>query len=347
MLAPDTLIQERYRIVYALEERPDVATYRVRDEQTGRLALLAVLPISSPQHQRELESAAQQLGTVHHDLLLPIERTFVMDQSFYLVSADSGGQDLERTLRSGAALPEAATLASVTRLLDLIDILHSQEPPLLLGDLGVGEVWVAEDVWKLAPYALLTPIGRANSPYRAPELLDPNADPSTASDTYTLSALLYHVLTGWAPPPADQIAAGAPLNPPRALNPNISALAEQALLRGLQVKSLNRYQNARELRLALDTVRMMAGRSLGIGPEALQNPPAARPAALPDPAPAALPNPAPAALPNPAPAALPDPAAAALPDPARHLQHTGRRRGRAAARRQHRAAWSGSSSGCC
>src|SRR5206468_8770959 len=136
--------------------------------------------------------------------------------------------------------------------------------------------------WQMLPFTLARPVGHTPSPYRAPELGVPDAEPTAASDLYGVGALLYYVLAGWPPPTAEQQAAGAPLPSPRTLNPALSTLVEQALLRAVQLRSPNRYQTAREMRVALETVQMMGGRSLGLGPDVLSTTPA-HPAVAPGP----------------------------------------------------------------
>ncbi|MBK9709786.1 MAG: PD40 domain-containing protein [Kouleothrix sp.] len=199
---------------------------------------------------------------------------------------------------AGGPLPERPTLAQAQRLLDAIDHLHGQRPPLYLGDPLPGDIRIGEEgAWRLAPFTLVRPIGHSPSPYRSPELDQPDAEPTAASDLYALAALLYQALTGWPPPPTAQRAAGTPLNDPRALNPSLSPLVAQVLLRGLQQRPENRYQVARELHLSIEMVQMMDGRALGMGPAA--NPPPAAPAEPAAPAPPAgiYTTPAPEALP--------------------------------------------------
>lgn len=261
----------RYRAIYAVDERPGSRTYRCRDDESGRLVLIAELPAADAGVREDLELLARQIATLSIEGLIPLADHFAQENSYYLVCDDPGGQDLERALRMrGGPLPEKEALQQIGRLLDLTGHLHEQKPQLFLGDPLPSDIWVSEDGdWSLTPFTLARPIGNTPSPYRAPELSQADAEPTPASDIYAVGALLYQVMTGWAPPTAEQQRAGMPLNGPRVLNPQISELAEQALLRSLQLRPLNRYQTAREMRIALETVQMLSGRSLGLGPDVL------------------------------------------------------------------------------
>lgn len=315
MSSGEQVIRNRYRVIYTVDERPGVKTYRCRDDQSGELMLAA--EFATPEGALgDLDILAKQIATASHEVLLPLRDYFAEGAHYYMVCADPGGQDLERAIRArGGPLPEADVLTQATRLLLLLEYLHSQRPPLFLGDLAIVDVWINEKgAFLITPFTLATPIGQAPSPYRAPELSRPDAEPTTVSDVYTVGALMYHALTGWAPPTPAQQEAGMPLAGPRSLNPQISPLVEQVLLRALQLRPVNRFQQAREMRIALETAQMMAGRSLGLGPDVLTQvtpPPAAEEPPQPPPenvvstAPAgAAPVPAPAA-PEPAPVAPP------------------------------------------
>jgi WD40 repeat protein len=288
MLAPDSLLHDRYRIIYAADERPGATIYRARDEQGGKLVLVAEFA-AAPATFNDLQLLARQVAAARYDVLLPVTDHFPSGDAYYMVCDDVGGQDLERALRArGSPLLEGATLAQAQRMLGMLEDLHTQKPALFLGDPRPSDIWAREDgTWYLAPFTLVRPIGQNPSPYRAPELDQPDGEPTASSDLYALAALLYFTLTGWAPPTASQRDAGTPLNGPRALNPNLSTLAEQVLLRGLQLRPENRYQVARELRLSLEMVQMMDGRSLGSGPDVgpliTSRPPAATPPQVPQP----------------------------------------------------------------
>jgi WD40 repeat protein len=269
MLPPDFIIHNRYRVNAIVDERPGSAVYRGRDDQTGRFVLLAVLPSEGDEAREDLALIAGQIAALQNDALLRLTDHFAEGEQYYLVCDDPGGQDMERVLRArGGPLPEAEVLSKTVWLLGALEYLHGQRPPIYLGDPTPGDLWIGEDgSWRFAPFALARPIGRAPSPYRAPELVEAHAEPTAVGDLYAIGALLYHALTGLPPTTAEQQAAGAPLIAPRALNPAISPLAEQALLRALQLRAVNRYQAAREMRLALETIQMVGGRSPGQRPE--------------------------------------------------------------------------------
>jgi WD40 repeat protein len=310
MLPPNTTVRGRYRIVHPVDERPDGALYRAHDEQTDRAVLVGTLPHYAT-HADDITMLVRQLATVRHEGLLPLTDDFADGPVYYLVCDDPGGRDLERVLRArGGTLAEQDALEQAQRLLTTIEFLHDQRPPFFLGELWASDIWVNEaGEWLLVPFTLARTIDQAPTPYRAPELLSSDVEPSRATDTYAVSALLYHVLTGAVPPTAPQQQAGTQLPAPRALNPDISTLAEQALLRGMQIKEQNRYQTARELRLALETVQMMAGRPLGM--ISADAPPPERTAA-----PQGAINPAPASEVPPPEGFQPPPAAPSGPMPA-------------------------------
>nr|MCU0495070.1 WD40 repeat domain-containing serine/threonine-protein kinase [Chloroflexaceae bacterium] len=265
MLAPDTVLNDHYRTSYTADERPDAVIYRAIDTRDNRPVLIAELPQHTPEALEHARLIAAQLATIQVDGLMPLRDYFAVDTNLYMVVDDTGGQDLERMLRSrGGPLTETAVLGQVETLLGVLEQLHSKKPELLLGDLRTTDMWATpEGKLLLAPFPLVRAIGNEVSPYRAPELANPQHEPTTSSDMYAFCAVIYQLLTGWAPPAASQREAGTPLNAPRTLNSSVSTLTEQMVLRGLELKPGNRYQAARELRRALDMVRLMGDRPLG------------------------------------------------------------------------------------
>lgn len=265
MLAPETVLKEHYRITYVVDERPDGVIYRAIDTRQSLRVLVAELPQPHESALGDVQHLAEQLRGLAAPGLLTLRDHFANGLVYYLVADDPGGQDLDRISRDrGGPLPENEVLNYVERLLNALDMLHSRTPPLLIGDLRATDLWSSPDGGLfLAPFAMARHVSGDSSPYRAPELHEASAEPTSSSDIYAIGAVLYQLLTGWPPPTVPQRQAGTPLNSPRVLNARVSTLAEQLVLRSLELKSANRYQRAREMRSALETVRLMAGRPLG------------------------------------------------------------------------------------
>ena len=304
MLAPDVVLHDRYRITYIVDQQPDAVIYRAIDTQQSLRVLVGELPQANQQALNDVALLAGQLMGLSAPGLLQLSDHFVQGSAYYLICDDPGGQDLERVAHNrGGPLPETEVLVAVERLLTTLDLLHSQTPPLMLGDLRPTDLWSSLDGGIfLTPFPMVRHLDPEASPYRAPELYNSSAEPTTTSDVYTVGVVLYQLLTGWAPPTAPQRQAGTPLNAPRTLNARISALAEQLVLRATELKPVNRYQRASEMRSALETVRLMAGRPLGAtrpieAPQELTPPATPSKVAPPSPEPGALYGPPPPAPP--------------------------------------------------
>src|SRR5437762_1065752 len=99
MLPSDTTIHNRYRLIYVVDERPGSTVYRGRDEQSGRLLLVAALA-DRPDRRNDLVMLARQVAGVHHEVILPVVDHFDEGNLYYVVCDDVGGQDLERSLRA-------------------------------------------------------------------------------------------------------------------------------------------------------------------------------------------------------------------------------------------------------
>ncbi len=283
MSSLEVTFNNRYRTIYTVDERPGSKIWRCRDDQTGNLVLIAEIQIGTETERTTIEALARQIAAFKHDFMLPLTDQFVTEGAYCLVCPDPGGQDLDRTLRTrGGPFNETDGMLQLQRLLSALEMLHGMRPGLFIGDPTPADLWVAENgTWMLTPFTLARPIRSLPSPYRAPELSGTNAEPNSVSDMYAVGALSYQAFTGWPPPTAEQLKAGTPLNPPRTLNPSLSVLAEQGLLRALQARAANRYQTAREMRVALNTAQVMSNRPNSFTQEPPPAPPVVPPSVAP------------------------------------------------------------------
>ncbi|MBU6335628.1 MAG: hypothetical protein KGS47_14675 [Chloroflexi bacterium] len=296
MAIPEEMIGDRFRVIYAITESPTGRLVRGRDLRDDRLVLVALLPIDSTT-QADTARLAGEVAAVRHASLVPLREHFADGAQYVLVCDDPAGRDLAQRAERGA--PDAAE--AIGWLIDVLGAaaaLHAHRPALTLGAPEPADIWfTADGAVRLLPFAAVRSLGSAPAPWLAPELAE--GEPTEASDIYALSALWFLLLTGQAPPAAN-LAGGPPAL--RGVAPHVSPLVEQALMRGLQPRVVNRYQSAREMRVACETVRTLGERSLGfVGPDA---------------AAVAPPEPAATVAPATPPAAAPPPQAGAVAVPA-------------------------------
>jgi hypothetical protein len=255
MLGIDSLINERYRVTFVIDEQPDIRLLRARDEQAQRSVLIAELAGPAAVPPEQFAATQAQLAGLDHPALLRLRDMPAGAARPLLVFNDPGGQDIERLLRQrGGFLPESEALLQFDRLLGALHQVHAAG--LRISTLRSTDVWTdMPGSTYLAPYAALR-----NDPAH-------DGAAGVERDLYAFAALLYQVLTGWTPPTLAERQDGMPLNSPRTLKEQIAAPVEQVLLKALALEAEQRYHSAADFRAALA--------------EAQQTPAAAVPAALP------------------------------------------------------------------
>jgi len=172
------------------------------------------------------------------------------------------GETLEERLeRAKQPLKEREVLIAASEVLDILDYLAQQTPPIVhrdikpaniiigardkrahLVDFGIARAEVMRNVQRKQTSALGTP------GYAPPEQYQGNADPR--SDLYALAATLHHLLTKRDPRNHPPFA----YPPVRALNSQLSAETERMLTRALINDVSLRYQSAAAMKQDIDNI---------------------------------------------------------------------------------------------
>ncbi|GAB4439047.1 MAG: hypothetical protein OHK0015_33430 [Chloroflexi bacterium OHK40] len=272
MLQPETLLNDRYRVVALIGQGGMGAVYQAIDERLRNPVALKQTMVSGTMLSRAFEREAQILAGLRHPSLPRVIDHFVTPEGQFLVMEFIPGPDLAAALAARSApFPLAEVLTWADQLLDALDYLHRQQPPVIHRDIKPQNL-------KLTPQGQIVLLdfglakGSAALPTRAssesPSLFGytPQYAPleqiqgtgtGPGSDLYSLGASLYHLATGQ--PPADTLTRAQarlnglpdPLRPADALNPAISPPVSAVLTQAMALRTGERFGSAQAMRRAL------------------------------------------------------------------------------------------------
>ncbi len=276
-LRPGDLVRDRYLIRQAVAQGGMGSIYLAEDARlTGRLCAIKEV-IDDPYALPELQQEARQqfyreasvLARLDHASLPKVSDFFSEDDRDFLVMDYVPGQDLSDVVAAardeGRFLPEASVLGWAEQLLDALEYLHSQEPPVLHRDIKPGNLKLTPNgTIKLVDFGLVKVLdpdeqtvtivqGRGTAHYTPLEQYGGDTGHTDVrSDIYSLSATLYHLLSNEAPVEAKQrfLKPGS-LPALRDINPLISPRTERAINWALSLHPDERPANVAALRAGL------------------------------------------------------------------------------------------------
>jgi len=269
-LPPDTLLQNRYRIVRLLGRGGMGAVYEALDQRLEITVALKETLSSEESMRKQFEREARMLAGMAHPALPRVSDHFVEGSRAFLVMQFIGGVDLAKIVaQQPGPFPRDQVIAWADQLLDALIYLHSRDRQVIHRDIkphnlkltATGQIALLD--FGLAKAQTSDPSVTASQAFYgytrhyAPleQIQDQRTDPR--SDIYALGATLYHLLTGIKPPDAMVRAAAVvnggadPLRPANqiheAVGPEIAAILNKAMAQ----KPEERYSNANEFREAL------------------------------------------------------------------------------------------------
>lgn len=265
-----------YRVLSEIGAGGMGVVYRAHDEQLDRDVALKVLPTGALADQavrKRFRHEALALAKLNHPNIGTIFEFSSQNEIDFLVMELVEGTSLSKRLKEGP-LADGETVRLAMQFADGLAAAH--ERGIIHRDIKPSNVMVTRDGWvKILDFGLaklVEPDGDPEAtrsltkdttaisgtvPYMSPEQLR-GLPLDARSDIYAAGAVLYEMATGLRPFPHTQSAEliGAILHQtppvPRKLNPLVSPALENVIGKALEKEPSQRYQSARELRVALE-----------------------------------------------------------------------------------------------
>src|SRR3989440_9060947 len=125
MLAPETILQGRYRIVRQLGQGGMGAVYEAVDQRLDTVVALKETLFTDERLRKQFEREARLLARLHHQALPRVSDHFMEGDGQFLVMQYIPGEDLfEMQTRRQGGFPQDEVLRWADQLCDALDYLH-------------------------------------------------------------------------------------------------------------------------------------------------------------------------------------------------------------------------------
>ncbi len=265
----ETLQNGRYAIEKILGQGGMGAALLARDTRvSNKLVVIKELisdntdPEKRKEDVRNFEREVETVSSIDHPLVPNVTDYFQENTRAFMVQEYVAGENLEDHMeRINAPMPEREALSYASQVLDILDYLSQQTPPIVhrdikpaniiigakdkrahLVDFGIARADENKNAKRKQTSALGTP------GYAPPEQYQGNAD--GRSDLYALAATIHHLVTNRDPrnyPPFAYPSA-------RSLNPKLSPALDQILTKALNIDANKRYQTAADMKRDVDSI---------------------------------------------------------------------------------------------
>lgn len=271
MLTADTVLQGRYRIVRQLGQGGMGAVYEAIDQRLDTTVALKETLFADERLRKQFEREARLLARLHHPALPRVSDHFSEGDGQFLVMQFIPGDDLsEMMTRKRGPFPADQVLTWADQLLDALDYLHTQDPPIVHRDIkpqnlkltSRGQIILLDFGLAKGQAGEISRVTTSASifgytPNYAPLEQIQGLGTDSRSDLYSLGATLYHLMTAVKPSDALTRAAALvngqpdPLTLASEANPSIAPEMDQVLGKAMAQSREQRYASASEMRKAL------------------------------------------------------------------------------------------------
>ena len=268
MIESGTQLQGRFLIEGRIGEGGMGAVYLAVDQKFGSRVAIKETFYGDAELAEAFEREARLLNGLHHPIFPHVSDHFSENGGHFLVMEYIEGEDMSTLLKRGEVFSVEEVMGWTLDLLDGLDYLHSQDPPIIhrdikpnnlkltsrgnivLLDFGMAKETSGNTLGMKSVFGY----SRRYSPLEQIE----GTGTDHRSDIFSLGATVFHLLTG--KPPVDVLARASaivsgkidPLEPANALRPDVPESVAAILNSALALNPDHRFVSARAMWRALE-----------------------------------------------------------------------------------------------
>lgn len=263
MIEIGTVLQERFLIEEQIGVGGMGAVYRATDQKFGTAVAVKETFYRDKGLAEAFEREARLLNGLHHPLFPHVSDHFTDGKGHFLVMEYIEGEDLSQILKRDERFPLETVMRWTLDLLDGIDYLHSQDPPIIHRDIKPSNLKLTsrgnlvlldfgmakETSGNTQGMRSVFGYSRRYSPLEQIE----GAGTDERSDIFSLGATVFHLMTGTPPVDvlrrASAIVAGKP-DPAQfasVLNPEVPEKVAEIIETALALSPDKRFASARAM----------------------------------------------------------------------------------------------------
>ena len=270
MLSANTLLNGRYRIEKLVGQGGTGAVYKAWAEHLQMMVAVKETTATNESLLMGFEKQAQRLARLSHPALPRVIEHFVQGHGHYLVMEFIEGANLAEKLQAtGEAFDVEEALALGDQLLQALEYLHGQQPPVIHRDIKPQNIKVMRNGFLILLDFGLTKGGLMpqysngsessfaySVGYASPEQMSILGS-DQRSDLYSVAATIWTLLSGQSAIDAQVRQQAAkdgipdPMRPVNELNSQVSPLVAQVLSNALALNRQQRPKSAHEMRQQL------------------------------------------------------------------------------------------------
>lgn len=234
----------------------------VRNTQARTVHLQGISEEKFERFRQAFVKEAQTVASLHHPNIVEVIDIFDENNTSYMVMTFIEGCSLQRIVNTNGPLSYPDAVNYMAQISNAVDYIHKHN--ILHRDIKPDNIMVTPDY-----KAILIDFGSAREfeqdktqmhtsmlthGYAPPEQYTSNSRKGSYTDIYALGATLYFILTGKVPLEA-AARLTEPLVEPKVLNPSIPPEANQTVMKAMNLKKENRYQQVQDFMDDLKNVR--------------------------------------------------------------------------------------------